>query len=293
MLLLSSLSLLPHKGRGFLSNVLKPSCIHVLARLGGAAAAASKKQLSSSFPQPNHQQVPSAVRHRLPHDTSPATPSPTRRIVDPAPSSDFQYQPHRVHLDKASAQGIPNLHLRQLKAEKAMDAKEIELRGKAIGKAIQENEPSASVIKLLNDLKTGVHATEDILRSTRIGVTINRLRTHKNPSVQKLATELVSKWRDEVKKQPKKGTPAKVASATNGSASPAPVSSAAASPAPSQSKQKHTVDPAKRNHKTDKIKYEVTGEEARDMSVRLMYDGLAHMSTERESKLTQTRCKTY
>lgn len=166
----------------------------------------------------------------------------------------------------------------------AMDSKEIELRGKAIGKAIQENEPSASIIKLLNDLKTGVHATEDILRSTRIGVTINRLRTHKDPAVQKLATELVSKWRDEVKKQPKKGTPAKVASATNGSASPAPASSAAASPAPSQSKQKHNVDPAKRNHKTDKVNYEVTGEEARDMSIRLMYDGLAHMSTERKSK---------
>ncbi|KAH6638289.1 transcription elongation factor S-II [Boeremia exigua] len=146
----------------------------------------------------------------------------------------------------------------------AMDAKEIELRGKAIGKAIQENEPSASVIKLLNDLKTGVHATEDILRSTRIGVTINRLRTHKDPAVQKLATELVSKWRDEVKKQPKKGT------------SPAP----APAPAPSQSKQKHSVDPAKRNHKTDKVNYEVTGDDARDMSVRLMYDGLAHMSTE-------------
>ncbi|KAF3046530.1 RNA polymerase II elongation factor [Didymella heteroderae] len=161
-----------------------------------------------------------------------------------------------------------------------MDAKEIELRGKAIGKAIQENEPGASVIKLLNDLKTGVHATEDILRSTRIGVTINRLRTHKDPAVQKLATELVSKWRDEVKKQPKKGAPAKVASATNGSASPAPASSAAASPAPSQSKAKHNVDPAKRNHKTDKVNYEVTGDDARDMSVRLMYDGLAHMSTE-------------
>ena len=84
-------------------------------------------------------------------------------------------------------------------------------------------------------------------------------------------------------KQPKKGTPARVASTTNGSASPAPASSAAASPAPSQSKGKHNVDPAKRNHKTDKINYELTGEDARDMSIRLMYDGLAHMSTERKS----------
>jgi hypothetical protein len=167
----------------------------------------------------------------------------------------------------------------------AMDAKEIELRGKAIAKAMQENEPSASVLKLLNDLKTGVHATEELLRSTRIGVTINRVRSHKDPSVQRLATELVSKWRDEVKKQPKKGTPAKVAAAT-ASASPAPPS-AAQSPAPTQSKQKHSVDPDKRNYKTDKVKYQVTGSEARDNCVRLMYDGLAYMSSDR--KLTPAR----
>ncbi|KAF2831379.1 transcription elongation factor [Ophiobolus disseminans] len=157
----------------------------------------------------------------------------------------------------------------------AMEPKEIELRGKAIGKAIQEGEPSASILKLLGDLRSGVKATEDILRQTRIGVTINRLRTHKDPIVQKEAGDLVNKWRDEVKKGPKKGPPAKVA---NGSASPAPPPSATASPAPAQNKKKHDVAPDKRNHKTDKIKYQVTGHEARDGCVRLMYDGLAFMS---------------
>ncbi|KAF2030022.1 transcription elongation factor [Setomelanomma holmii] len=158
----------------------------------------------------------------------------------------------------------------------AMDAKEIELRGKAIAKAMQESEPSSSLLKLLGDLKTGVHATEDLLRQTRIGVTINRLRTHKDPAVQRLASELVSKWRDEVKKGGvKKGTPSKVA---NGSASPAPAPSGTASPAPAQQKKKHDVAPDKRNHKTDKVKYQVTGQEARDNCVRLMYDGLAFMS---------------
>lgn len=161
-----------------------------------------------------------------------------------------------------------------------MDAKEIELRGKAIGKAVQEGEPSASILKLLNDLKTGVHATEDLLRSTRIGVTINRLRQHKDPAVQKLATELVSKWRDEVKKkqQPKKDGAVKVAANGGAASSPAPPASGTASPAPSQAKKKHDVPADKRNHKTDNVKYQVTGSEARDACVRLMYDGLAYMS---------------
>lgn len=175
----------------------------------------------------------------------------------------------------------------------AMDAKEIELRGKAIGKAMQENEPGASLIKLMNDLKTGVHATEELLRQTRIGVTINRLRQHKDPAVQKLATELVSRWRDEVKKQPgKKPVPAKAPTAT-GSASPAPQPSRTQSPAPSQPKKKpaaaHDVAPDKRNYKTDKVRYQVTGNDARDQCVRLMYDGLAFMSTERKREARELR----
>jgi transcription elongation factor S-II len=164
----------------------------------------------------------------------------------------------------------------------AMDAKEIELRGKAIGKAVAEGEPSASVLKLLNELKSGVHATEDLLRSTRIGVTINRLRTHKDPAVQRLATELVGKWRDEVKKkQPaKKDGPAKAAANGAAASSPAPPPSGTASPAPrpAQAHKKHDIPADKRNHKTDKVKYQVYGIEARDACVRLMYDGLAFMS---------------
>jgi transcription elongation factor S-II len=169
----------------------------------------------------------------------------------------------------------------------AMEPKEIKLRGEAIAKAMQEGEPGSSLLKLLGDLKIGVHATEDLLRQTRIGVTINRLRTHKDPAVQRLATELVSKWRDEVKKGPKKGTPSKVA---NGSASPAPPPSGTASPAPAQQKKKHDVAPDKRNHKTDKIKYECTGHEARDGCVRLMYDGLAFMSEARKYRHVSTSC---
>jgi transcription elongation factor S-II len=175
----------------------------------------------------------------------------------------------------------------------AMDSKEIEMRGKAIGKAMQEGEPGASILKLLGELKTGVHATEELLRQTRIGVTINRLRQHKDPAVQQLATQLVSKWREEVKKQPKKGTPGKVAAA-NGSASPAPPPSGTASPAPAvQAKKKHDVAPEKRNHKTDKVNYNVTGLEARDNCVRLMYDGLAFMSDASKSFLDTHYACTY
>ncbi|KAF2707496.1 transcription elongation factor-like protein s-ii [Pleomassaria siparia CBS 279.74] len=161
-----------------------------------------------------------------------------------------------------------------------MDMKEVDLRGKSIMKAMSENEPSSSLIKLLNDLKGGVKATEDLLRQTKIGVTVNRLRTHKDPAVSKLAQELVLKWRDEVNKMKKKtGGPLKAAAAaSNRTSSPAPAPSGTQSPA--APKRKHNVDPAERSHKTDKIDYRVTGVDARDNCVRLMYDGLAFMSEE-------------
>jgi transcription elongation factor S-II len=161
-----------------------------------------------------------------------------------------------------------------------MDIKEVKLRGEAINKAIAEKEPGPSLIKLLNDLNGGLKPTEDLLRQTRIGVTINKLRTHNDPAVASLANKMVQKWRDEVNKQKKGGAPRAKAAAANGSASPAPPPSGTASPAPG--KKKHAVEPAKRNHKTDGVKYEVTGEAARDACVRLMYDGLAFMSEERQ-----------
>ncbi|KAF2468206.1 transcription elongation factor [Lindgomyces ingoldianus] len=158
-----------------------------------------------------------------------------------------------------------------------MDVREVELRGKSIAKAMAENEPSSSFMKLLGDLKTGVKADEDLLRKTKIGVTVNRLRTHKDPAVARLAQELVNKWKDEVKKG--KGG-AGVARAVNGTASPAP-GSGTQSPTPAKAPvRKHNVDPDKRSHKTDKIDYHVTGNETRDNCVRLLYDGLALMTDE-------------
>jgi transcription elongation factor S-II len=166
----------------------------------------------------------------------------------------------------------------------AMDAKEVVLRGKAITKAVADGEPSSSLIKLLTDLKNGVRATEDLLRQTKIGVTVNRLRTHDDPAVKRFANEVIAGWREEVAKQKKKaqgGAPgaAKITTPSNGAA-PSATPSATASPAPS--KRKHNVDPATRTFKTDGIKTQISGISARDNCFGLIYNGLAFMSDERE-----------
>ncbi|KAK7521764.1 transcription factor S-II, central domain-containing protein [Phyllosticta citricarpa] len=153
-----------------------------------------------------------------------------------------------------------------------MKAKDVKEHGDAILKASAGGEPSSSFIKLLDDLRDGVQATEDLLRSTKIGITVNKLKTHKDAAVARKASELVSKWRGDVKKAGGGSTPKQV----NGTSSPA-----TASPAPAaKPKPKHTVPPEKRSVKADGVDYQVTGNATRDNCLKLMYDGLALMSEE-------------
>ncbi|KAF2196839.1 transcription elongation factor [Delitschia confertaspora ATCC 74209] len=165
-----------------------------------------------------------------------------------------------------------------------MDVKEVDQHGKLILKAISGGEPGSSILKLLNDLKQGVKPTEELLRSTRIGITVNRLRTHKDPQVAKLATELVTKWKNEVQGAKRKvgggNTPVAAAAkaVSNNTASPAPATQSPAPP-PAQVK-KHNVAPDKRTNKTDKVDINVTKDPVRNRCVGLMYDGLAHMTDE-------------
>jgi len=177
-----------------------------------------------------------------------------------------------------------------------MDAKEVELRGKAIAKAMSGGDPPSTLSSLLDELKKGVVASEELLRSTRIGVTVNKLKTYKDPAVARQAAELVSKWRGDIKKAGAasgSSTP-KPNAVTNGKASPALTASPAPSTKSQQSQQsqqqqqqpaakakaKLAVAPENRSSKADNVDTDLTGNKVRDNCLKLMYDGLAHMSTD-------------
>ncbi|KAF3481932.1 transcription elongation factor S-II [Arthroderma uncinatum] len=156
-----------------------------------------------------------------------------------------------------------------------MDAKEIELKSKALNKASAAGEPSTTIISMLKELQKGIQPTEDLLRSTKIGIIVNRLKQHKAPEVARLSSEIVSKWRAEVNKQKKTASPVasdSPKSAPNGTSTPA---SAADDKA-----QKSNVPPDKRTWKADQVNTAVTGVKARDSCLGLMYDGLCIGSTE-------------
>ncbi|KAI9701643.1 MAG: RNA polymerase II elongation factor [Bogoriella megaspora] len=167
-----------------------------------------------------------------------------------------------------------------------MDAKQIQAQAAAITKAAQQNLPSASLSTLLEPLKNAP-MTEDILRSSKIGVIVNKFRQNKDPAIQTLAGELISKWKRDVEKA--KGADGKHAAArrspaikgaspavksTNGTSSPAP------SPAPQKPKAKSSIPPEKRSAAADKVDLRHTGVATRDSCLKLMYDGLVFMSEE-------------
>jgi transcription elongation factor S-II len=155
------------------------------------------------------------------------------------------------------------------------DRKEVEERGKALSKAQASSEPPSTLIKLLDDLRKGVQPSEELLRSTKIGVLVNKLKTHANKDVARSAAELVSKWRQEVGKGSRQARPSGASTPNKGTQSPAPTS---ASPVPPKAKGKLEVAPEKRNAKADKVDTKLTGVPTRDACLELMYNGLAFMS---------------
>jgi len=162
-----------------------------------------------------------------------------------------------------------------------MDAKAVEERGRQISKATTEGDPPETLIALVEPLKAWT-ASEKLLRQSKIGVYVNKLRQSNNKQLASLATQLVQKWKNDVKKT----------GGSSGGASPAQTPKAGtangnASSAPGTPKQEQAVtkskfkgDKEKRNAATDGVDYNVTGNQTRDACVKLMYDGLAFMSEE-------------
>lgn len=151
-----------------------------------------------------------------------------------------------------------------------MDAKDIEERGKQLAKAASGGDPPATLLALLDGLK-GWTATEKMLRQTKIGVHVNKLRQNSDAQVARTAATLVNKWKTDVKRTP-------ATAASSGTNSPAPAKSSPAPAAAAKSKSEPHGDPEKRNSVSDKIDCAVTGNQTRDACIKLMYDGLAFMS---------------
>ncbi|KAI1772614.1 transcription elongation factor [Hypoxylon cercidicola] len=166
-----------------------------------------------------------------------------------------------------------------------MDQRELDARVKALHKANQANEPPSSLIPILESLKKA-SPTEEMLRTTKAGIVVGKLRSNPNKEVAKVAMEVVGQWKKAVEAEKRsKGGLKSVAGKSQGSASPA---SKAASPAPKPlvgNKKHFDGDPEKRTFKTDKVDIHRTGSQVRDNCIGLLYNGLAYRSRESEDNV--------
>ena len=122
----------------------------------------------------------------------------------------------------------------------------------------------SDIISILNILKNEFNVTESILRESKAGLAVGKLRTYESPKVANLAKEVVKKWKAAVDKQ------------KSGGNSPAPVAKA------QQSSVKSAATPstptAPRTAKSDGVSGE-TGDKTRDKCFELIYDSLASDSS--------------
>lgn len=158
-----------------------------------------------------------------------------------------------------------------------MDAKEVVEKSKALQRATAAGESPANILSILGELKTGVVPSEDLLRSTKIGVVVNRSKQHKNPEVARLANEIVKKWRDEIQKQ--KGSSPSVSNSSSSSKKPTSSTPPTSTNSPAPEKPLFTVSPELRSFKNDKVDIKRTMQSTRDNCIGLMYNGLCYLST--------------
>ncbi|TPX09297.1 uncharacterized protein E0L32_009489 [Thyridium curvatum] len=151
---------------------------------------------------------------------------------------------------------------------------------KVINKAASSNEPASTMLTLMQPLKRAAPPSEDLLRSTKAGIVIGKLRSHANSDVKRLANEIVGKWKKHVEAEKARrqkgpgGSPMvkeRSSSATAQGASPAPSSSSSAP---------FTGDPLLRKFENDNANINRTNDTARNNCIGLMYNGLAYRSQE-------------
>ncbi|KAL9081699.1 MAG: hypothetical protein Q9159_007118 [Coniocarpon cinnabarinum] len=191
---------------------------------------------------------------------------------------------------------------------KPLEARQITRIAADLQKASTDPATSPSTYSaLLGQLRSGVAASEDILRSTRIGIVVNKLKDEKvmkDPAVRREAQDLVQKWKNDINKQKQQrgsaggASPKTVAGVKNGevksSSSTAKTDGAAAAESTksadsgSTSEKWKSIPPHERTADKDGVNWHITSNATRDNCLKLMYDGLVKSSSLSPSSILPT-----
>lgn len=141
---------------------------------------------------------------------------------------------------------------------------------KKLVKQLQITSTNEEKISILHILKKDFKVNESILRESKAGLAVGKLRTHEAKEVSDLAKEIVKKWKNEVERA--KGG-AKVGA--NGKAVPTRKGSTSVTPSTPATPVPVNGGSGFRTAKGDGAKPSSTGNVTRDKCMELIYDGLA------------------
>jgi transcription elongation factor S-II len=136
-------------------------------------------------------------------------------------------------------------------------------------KSLQQASNEQDIVGILQVLKKEAKISEAVLRESKAGLAVGKLRSHAAKDVSELAKEIVRTWKTAVDKE-------KHASGTHSkgavkAAAPPPRKASTASMPPTPT----TANNGARTAKGDGVSTSITGDKTRDKCIEMLYDALA------------------
>jgi len=133
-------------------------------------------------------------------------------------------------------------------------------------KSLQQASSEQEIVDILQVLKKEAKITEAVLRESKAGLAVGKLRSHAAKEVSELAKEIVRTWKTAVDKEKQAaGTHSK--GAAKAAAPPPRKASTASAPT--------TSNNGARSAKGDGVSTSLTGDKTRDKCIEMLYDALA------------------
>jgi len=172
------------------------------------------------------------------------------------------------------------------------DVAEVKALVKALNTAAGQG-TAEELLVILRRLQNEVSATEQLLKETKVGVAVSKLRSHSAKEVSDLSKVIVKKWKGEVHHTDKPKTKSAAAKgpataavkkekseSASASASPAPARSSELPTTPIESRRPSIPTPGTksapvRSTKTDDVNLSTLGDKVRDKCLEMVYDALA------------------
>jgi len=144
---------------------------------------------------------------------------------------------------------------------------------KHLVKSLQQASSDKEIVDILQVLKKEAKITEAVLRESKAGLAVGKLRSHAAKEVSELAKEIVRAWKTAVDKEKQAaGTASKGGGAAKPAAPPPRKASSAASAPPSTAGASNN---GARTAKSDGVSTSITGDKTRDKCIEMLYDALA------------------